>query len=76
MIPLAFALLFALAGGLSLRIGRTAPVSAFFCVQITGTPNFGVAVGNKTQAKAWNTDAGLIPRENPDSGFWNHHSKG
>ena len=69
MIPLAFALLFALAGGLSQSISRTAPDSAFFCVQTLGTPSFGVAGGNKTLAQAGNTVAGLIARENPEPGI-------
>lgn len=47
------------AAGLSQICGRpSASVSAFFLCPVSGTPNFGVAGGNRTPARAGNTVAG------------------
>lgn len=60
---------FCVSAGLSKSVVRTAPVSAFFCVQKSVTPSLsgvGVADGNKIQAQACNTVAGnYCPERTP-----------
>lgn len=58
------------AAGLSqTKAGRPAPVSAVFLCPHAGTPNFGVADGNRTPAQVGNTVAGCFrPERTPIPG--------
>ena len=71
MIPLDFALVFALAGGLfNFAAGQPAPLASFFCVQTPDTRTFGAAGGYKTPAQVGKTVAGsLRTLESPDPGM-------
>ena len=58
------------AAGLSQKVDRlSGPVSAVFLCPHAGTPNFGVADGNRTPARAGNTVAGRqLPERTPNPG--------